>query len=144
MDTNTNRKPLSLKEGSVYLDGKEIMDSVSLKIVFKPSVWEGKCLGSKGTNRRWTGYDIEVTITEYRTTNWYKECATKYMKDGITPTFVITGTRTDKDSDYYEISGSETVTVTGAVPKSDIDLISLDSGGDVVQDSITLGAKNVA
>ena len=144
MGDNSNKKPLSLKEGSVYLDGKQVMDSVSLKITFKPSVWEGKCLGDKGTNRRWTGYDIEVVISEYRTTPWYKECATKYMKDGLTQTFTITGTRTDKDSEYYEIAGSETVTVRGAVPKSDIDLISLDSGGDVVQDSITLGAKSAA
>ena len=40
MGDNSNKKPLSLKEGSVYLDGKQVMDSVSLKITFKPSVWE--------------------------------------------------------------------------------------------------------
>ena len=47
-----NRKPLSLKEGHIYIDGVEVMDAVKLTIVYTPNVWSGKMLGDKGTNRR--------------------------------------------------------------------------------------------
>ena len=32
-----NRKPLSLKEGHIYIDGVEVMDAVKLTIVYTPS-----------------------------------------------------------------------------------------------------------
>lgn len=31
-----NRKPLSLKEGHIYIDGVEVMDAVKLTIVYTP------------------------------------------------------------------------------------------------------------
>ena len=52
-----NRTPLSLKEGHIYIDGVEVMDAVKLTIVYTPTVWSGKMLGDKGTNRRWLGRD---------------------------------------------------------------------------------------
>lgn len=140
-----NIKPLSLKEGKVYIDGVQIMDAATFTVVYTPSVWEGKALGDKGTNRRWLGRDITGTITEYRTTPWLKEKIMEYEKNGTTPEMTIQGTRVDKDSDYYSINGggSETVTVTGAVITGDIGLMSFDVDGDVVKDSISFGAKNI-
>lgn len=138
-----NRRPLSLKEGHVYIDGVEVIDAAKLSIVYKPTVWEGKMLGDKGTNRRWIGRDITGTLDEYRTTPRYNGIVKRYEEEGITPEMTIQGIRTDKDSDYYEISGSETVTVTGVVLTGEINLISLDTDGDVVKDSISFGAKHV-
>lgn len=60
-----NRSPLSAREGKVYLDGVLIADTCKFKVVFKPDVWSGKQLSEPGTNRRWIGYDIEVTIEEW-------------------------------------------------------------------------------
>ncbi|MCD8150600.1 MAG: phage tail tube protein [Clostridiales bacterium] len=138
-----NTKPLSLKEGHVYIDGVEVIDAAKLSIVYTPTVWSGKILGDKGTNRRWLGRDITGTIDEYRTTPRWINIVKQYESDGITPELTIQGIRTDKDSDYYETSGSESVTLTGVVLTGDINLISLDTDGDVVKDSIAFGAKNL-
>ena len=139
-----NRKPLSLKEGHIYIDGVEVMDAVKLTIVYTPTVWSGKMLGDKGTNRRWLGRDITGSIDEYRTTARWNNIVKQYENSGITPELTIQGIRTDKDSDFYEVSGSESVTVTRAVLTGDINLISLDTDGDVVKDSISFGAKNMS
>ena len=120
------------------------MDAVKLTIVYTPNVWSGKMLGDKGTNRRWLGRDITGSIDEYRTTARWNNIVKQYENSGITPELTIQGTRTDKDSDFYEVSGSESVTVTGAVLTGDINLISLDTDGDVVKDSISFGAKNMS
>lgn len=101
-------------------------------------------LGDKGTNRRWLGRDITGSIDEYRTTARWNNIVKQYENSGITPELTIQGIRTDKDSDFYEVSGSESVTVTGAVLTGDINLISLDTDGDVVKDSISFGAKNMS
>lgn len=139
-----NRKPLSLKEGKVYIDGIEVIDAAKLSIVYTPAVWSGKMLGDKGTNRRWLGRDITGSIDEYRTTPRFLNIIKQYEKTGKTPEMTIQGIRTDTDSDYYEISGSESITVTGVVITGDINLISLDTDGDVVKDTISFGAKNIA
>lgn len=139
-----NRKPLSLKEGHIYIDGIEVMDAAKLHIVYTPNVWAGKMLGDKGTNRRWLGRDITGTLDEYRTTPRFNNIVKKYEQDGITPELTIQGIRTDKDSDFYEVSGSESVTLTGVVLTGDINLIDLDTDGDVVKDSISFGAKNMS
>ena len=138
-----NRKPLSLKEGKVYIDGVEVLDMAKCSIVFTPTVWSGKMLGDKGTNRRWLGYDITGTLDEYRTSARFVKIAKNYIDKGITPEFTIQGVRSDKDSDYYELEGSESVTVVGVVLTGDISLISVDVDGDVVKDSIAFGAKKL-
>jgi hypothetical protein len=139
-----NIKPLSLKEGKFYIDGIEVIDAAKLTVNFTPNVWSGKILGDKGTNRRWNGYDITGTITEYRTSSRWTDVVKKYLANGITPEFTVQGVRTDKDSDFYAISGSESVTLTGVVLTGDISLISFDADGDVVQDAINYGAKKLA
>lgn len=139
-----NRKPLSLEEGQIFIDGIEVIDAAKLTILYQPKVWSGKMLGDKGTNRRWLGRDITGTLDEYRTTPRFNDIVAKYEKDGITPELTIQGVRVDKDSDYYELSGSESVTLTGCVLTGDITLFSLDTDGDVVKDSISFGAKHLS
>lgn len=139
-----NRSPLSAREGKVYLDGVLIADTCKFKVVFKPDVWSGKQLSEPGTNRRWIGYDIEVTIEEWKTTRRYRNMIDSYLKDGKTPELTIQGVQTDKNSDFYAANKSETVTCVGCVPTDDINLIDMDTDGDVVKESIKFGAKRLA
>ena len=139
-----NRSPLSAREGKVYLDGVLIADTCKFKVVFKPDVWSGKQLSEPGTNRRWIGYDIEVTIEEWKTTRRYRNMIDSYLKDGKTPELTIQGVQTDKNSDFYATNKSETVTCVGCVPTDDINLIDMDTDGDVVKESIKFGAKRLA
>lgn len=139
-----NRSPLSAREGRVYLDGVLIADTCKFKVVFKPDVWSGKQLSEPGTNRRWIGYDIEVTIEEWKTTRRYRNMIDAYLKTGRTPELTIQGVQTDKNSDFYTANKSEKVTCIGCVPTGDMNLIDMDTEGDVVKESITFGAKRVA
>ena len=139
-----NKKPLSLEEGKIFIDGVEVIDAAKLTILYQPKVWSGKMFGDKGTNRRWLGRDITGTLDEYRTTPRFNNIVAKYENDGITPELTIQGVRVDKDSDYYELSGSESVTLTGCVLTGDITLLSLDTDGEVVKDSISFGAKHIS
>ncbi|MDO4305752.1 MAG: phage tail tube protein [Eubacteriales bacterium] len=139
-----NRSPLSAREGKVYIDGVLVADSCKFKVVFKPDVWSGKQLSEQGTNRRWIGYDIEVQITEWKTTRRYRGMVDSYLKTGATPEFTIQGIQTDKNSDFYVTNKSEKVTCIGCVPTGDINLIEMDTDGDVVKEDITMGAKRVA
>lgn len=138
-----NVKPVSLSEGHIYIDGVEVIDSAKCTIRFVPKVWSGTMVGKRGTNRRWTNYDITGTIDEYKTTPRWERMVKKYLKDGKTPELIIQATRTDKDSDYFELNGSESITVTGVVITSEIPLLDIDTDGEVVKDAITFGAKNV-
>lgn len=139
-----NSSPLSAREGKVYIDGVLVADSCKFKVTFKPDVWSGKQLSEQGTNRRWIGYDIEITIEEWKTTRRYRGMVDKYLKTGMTPEFTIQGIQTDKNSDFYTLNKSEKVTCVGCVPTGDINLIEMDTDGDVVKESITMGAKRVA
>lgn len=56
----------------------------------------------------------------------------------------IQGVQTDENSDFYAANKSETVTCVGCVPTDDINLIDMDTDGDVVKESIKFGAKRLA
>lgn len=139
-----NSRPLSAREGKAYIDGVVVYDACKFKVVFKPDVWEGKQLSEQGTNRRWTGYDIEVILEEWKTTNRYKDMVDKYLKSGVTPELTIQGIQTDKNSDFYDRNGSNKITCVGCVPIDDIPLSDMDTDGDVVKDSVKFGAKRIA
>lgn len=139
-----NRRPLSAREGKAYIDGVVVYDACKFKVVFKPDVWEGKQLSELGTNRRWIGYDIEVILEEWKTTNRYKDMVDKYLKSGVTPELTIQGIQTDKNSDFYDRNGSNKITCVGCVPIDDISLSDMDTDGDVVKDSVKFGAKRIA
>lgn len=47
----------------------------------------------------------------------------------------------DENSDYYAKHGSNVVTCVGVVLTGDLPLTALDSGGEVVDDSINFNAK---
>lgn len=139
-----NSRPLSAREGKAYIDGVVVYDACKFKVIFKPDVWEGKQLSELGTNRRWIGYDIEVILEEWKTTNRYKDMVDKYLKSGVTPELTIQGIQTDKNSDFYDRNGSNKITCVGCVPIDDISLSDMDTDGDVVKDSVKFGAKRIA
>lgn len=138
-----NKRRISLREGSVFVDGREIMDAVKLEVKFTPEVNESRSLKERGVSRRWLGFDITGTITEYRTTPWIHDAIKKYMEDGVTPIFTITGIQDDKGSDYYEEYDIIKKTLTGVVLTGDLSVINLDGEGDVMQDEIEFGANDM-
>ena len=68
-----NKNPISLREGKVFIDGVECLDSVNCNIKFTPTVWTGTQLGERTPSSRWLGYAITGTITRRRSTNWLAE-----------------------------------------------------------------------
>jgi len=136
-----NNRRISLREGSVYLDGNRVMEAVKLEAVFTPDVSETRVLKERGISRRWLGFDITGTINEYRTTPWLKEAIKGYIKSGITPEFTITGIQNDKGSDYYTANGNIKVTLKDVVLTGDLTLLNLDAEGDIMKDEIEFGAR---
>ncbi|MDR1753317.1 MAG: phage tail tube protein [Eubacterium sp.] len=138
-----NKQPISLRNGKVFLDGYEVMDAVKCDIKFTPETWAGKQLGDKTDSTRWLGYKIAGSITRRRSTPWLKEMVKEYIKTGRTPEFKIQGILDDPASDYGAQFGSDAVTVVGVVLTGDLQLISLDAGGDIFDETISFSAKDI-
>lgn len=139
-----NRRHISLRQGKVAWDGEVLLDACKIDITYKVEVSETKALGETGTNRKWIGRDIEVTLEEYRSSDRTKQIIENFEATGKTPEFSVQGIRNDTDSDYYDnYKKGEVVTVTGCVPKGDISVLALDMDGDVAKDTITLGGKKI-
>lgn len=138
-----NKRPLSARDGKVYIDGDLVADACKFQILFTPSVWEGKSLSEKGTNRRYTGFDIKGTISQWKTTPFWKRKIMEYIETGRTPEMTMTGVNDDENSDYYDINGTDTITAVGCVLTGDIPLMDLDTDGDVVKEELSFGAKRV-
>ena len=139
-----NKQPISLREGKIFLDGVEIVDGVTCQIKFTPDLWTGRGLGERSPSSRWLGYTITGTITRRRSTNWLQEKIREYLDSGATPELTIQGIGNDENSDYYQDYGTNTITAVGCVLTGDMNLIDLDSGGQVVEDVITFKAKKIA
>ena len=137
-----NKAPISLREGHVYLDGVEICDSIKCTIKWTPDVWTGRQLGDRTPNSRWLGYAVTGEITRRRSTTWLEEKIKEYKDTGETPEMTIQGIMDDKNSDFYKEHGSSTVTAVGCVLTGDLPLTMLDSGGEVVEDTISFNAKD--
>lgn len=140
---NYNKNPISLREGKIFIDGVEVCDQVKCEIKFTPDVWTGKQLGEITPSSRWLGATITGSITRRRSTPWLKETIQSYLNSKGTPEFTIQGVMDDANSDYYADNGSNTVTCVGCVLTGDLNLINLDSGGDVVDDVIAFNAKDI-
>lgn len=138
-----NKNPISLREGKVFIDGIEVLDSVKCEIKFTPDVWTGRQLGERTPSSRWLGCQITGNMTRRRSTPWLREAIQRYNKDKGTPEFTIQGIMNDENSDYYAENGAETITCVGCVLTGDLNLINLDSGGNVVEDSIAFNAKDI-
>ncbi|MCD8364688.1 MAG: phage tail tube protein [Clostridiales bacterium] len=138
-----NKSPISLREGHIYIDGVEVADGIKCNIKFTPDVWTGQQLGEQGYSSRWLGYKITGDITRRRSTNFLKEKIQEYKDSGITPEMTIQGVMDDAGSDYYQDYGTDTVTCVGCVLTGDLPLTVLDSGGEVVEDTISFNAKDI-
>lgn len=138
-----NKNPISLREGSIFIDGVEVADSVNCTINFTPDTWTGRTLGETIPSTRWLGGSISGTITRRRSTDWLKQAIKKYIDSKETPEFTIQGIMDDKNSDYYDDFGDTTVTVVGCVLTGDLNLITLESEGEIVDDSISFSGKGL-
>lgn len=138
-----NKSPISLREGKVFIDGVEVMDSVKCDVKFTPEVWSGKQLGERTNSSRWLGYAIAGSITRRRSTPWIENVIKQYTATGRTPEFKIQGIMNDENSDYYSDFGSSTITVVGCILTGDLPLTALDSAGEVVDDVIAFSGKDI-
>ena len=143
MTMEYNRNPINIREGKVFIDGIEVLDSVKCEIKFTPDVWTGKQLGDRAPSSRWLGYSITGNITRRRSTNWLKQKINEYKQNGGTPELKIQGVMDDENSDYYAKYGSDVVTCVGVVLTGDLPLTSLDSNGEVVDDNISFNARDI-
>lgn len=143
MGERVNASPLSAREGKVYIDGVLVADACKFTARFKPTVWSGKQLSERGTNRRWIGYDIELTLEQWKTTRMYRQMVDKYIDTGNTPEFTFQGIQEDKNCDFYEKNGAEEITCLGCVLTSEVNLIDMDTDGEVVKETATFGAKKI-
>jgi len=138
-----NHAPISLREGHIYLDGVEIADSIKCEIKMTPDVWSGRQLGELTPSSRWLGYAVSGLITRRRSSMWLEEKIKEYKDSHETPEMTIQGVMDDKNSDYYKKFGSNIVTCVGCVLTGDLPLTMLDSGGNVVEDSVGFNAKDI-
>lgn len=138
-----NKSPISLREGSIFIDGIEVCDGVKCNIHFTPDTWSGRVLGETTSSTRWMGGAIAGSITRRRSTDFLKQAVKKYMETKETPEFTIQGIMDDKNSDYYKDYGDVTVTAVGCVLTGDLNLLDLDSDGQVVDDVLAFNAKDI-
>lgn len=138
-----NKSPMSLREGKIFIDGVEVCDSVKCEIKATPDVWTGRQLGETVPSSRWLGMAISGSITRRRSNSWLKDAIQKHLRDKSTPEFTIQGIMDDENSDYYNECGALTVTCVGCVLTGDLNLINLDSGGDIAEDVIAFNAKDI-
>ena len=87
--------------------------------------------------------EYKVSVTQYKTTPWYKKAIQPFMDSGETPEFTLQGVQMDGNSDYYDVNKEKTVTCKGCVLTGDINLIELDSEGEYVQDELEFSAYQV-
>ncbi len=138
-----NHAPISLRDGHIFLDGVELADCIKCEIKFTPDVWTGRQLGELTPSSRWLGYSISGTITRRRSSKWLEKKIKEYQKKHETPEMTIQGVMDDKNSDYYKKYGKNIVTCVGVVLTGDLPLTMLDSGGDVLEDSLSFNAKDI-
>jgi hypothetical protein len=138
-----NKSPISVREGKVFIDGVEVMDSVKCTIKFTHETWEGAQLGERTKSRRHLGYSVTGSITQRRATSWLKQTIKKYIQTNRTPEFTVQGIMDDRNSDYYGANGSDVVTAVGCVLTGDLILTQLDRDGMILDEEITFGAKDV-
>jgi len=138
-----NKNPISLREGKAFIDGVEVLDCIKCEIKFTPDVWTGRQLGERTPSSRWLGCQIAGTITRRRSTPWLRDAIKKYNETKGTPEFTIQGIMNDENSEYYDKNGAEIVTCVGCVLTGDLNLINLDSGGNVVEDAISFNVKDI-
>lgn len=139
-----NDRPILVTEGDIFLDGIKIYDGVTCKIVSHLDTWTGKTLSSRGKrSSRTKNVTYDGTIKRRRKTPWAREILQKYLDSGKTIEFTIQGIQSDKDSDYYEEHGAETITAVGCVLTGDITLLELDAEGEVLDDELNFNIFDV-
>ena len=138
-----NRQAISLREGKVFIDGVEAMDSVTCTINIPPDTSSSRQLGDITPSTKYLGATISGSITRRRSTPWLKETMKRYLQTKRTPEFTIQGLMDDPNSDFAVNHGSDLVTCVGCVITGDVPLTRLDGNGDIVDDVVNFVAKNI-
>ncbi|MDR1692224.1 MAG: phage tail tube protein [Oscillospiraceae bacterium] len=138
-----NERPISLREGKMFIDGDMVADNIKALIKFTPETWTGGQLGKKQKSTRWLGCAIAGSMTRRRTTTFLADAIKKYLETGETPEFTIQGIMDDANSDYYDENGTIVTTCLGCVLTGDLTLISLDTKGEVLEDEIAFNVYDI-
>ena len=139
-----NKSPISVSQGKVLINGVEVGDGFSCKFKFTPKTWSGTFLGEMTENTRWLGGSWSGEMSRGRTNGFIKDAIKNFLETGITPEITIQGIANDKGSDYYAETGKEdVVTAVGCVLTGDLTLLDLDTGGDILKDTIQFKIKKV-
>ena len=77
-----NRHAISLRDGTVSVDGRILLEASKLSVKYKPELATYKSLRDKGVNRRYVGRDVTVDLEEYRSTSWLLDVAKQYEEKG--------------------------------------------------------------
>ena len=143
MADRLNKRRVISTLGKMILDGVTVADGMKFTVTATPEVAESRALGEKVKSKRYTGMEYKVSVTQYKTTPWYKKAIQPFMDSGETPEFTLQGVQMDGNSDYYDVNKEKTVTCKGCVLTGDINLIELDSEGEYVQDELEFSAYQV-
>jgi hypothetical protein len=142
MATKYNERPISLREGKVFINGVAVLDSVKASIIVSLETWTGYALGDRTPSTRITGGAYSGKITRRRSTPFLDDIVKTFMETGETVEFTLQGIMDDKNSDYYDGYGGKTVTFVGCVLTGTVNLLTLDTNGGVWEDEIAFNAKN--
>ncbi len=143
MTEQYNKYPISVREGKIFMDGVEAANTVSASIVWTWETWSGKELGNQTNINRPLGYTVKVTVTRRRSTPFAEDAIKMFKETGRVPEVTIQGIQADKASDYYQQYGGKVVTVHGCVPTGDVNLMLMDSKGEVLEDTLEFLASDV-
>ncbi|MDR3345177.1 MAG: hypothetical protein LBT21_06280 [Oscillospiraceae bacterium] len=140
-----NVQKIVLRNAKLYANGLHVGDAESARIWITPIVSTFRESGDPdGENTNWLGYTAKGEMVRIRASKFLRDQVTVWKSKGITPSFTMQGIQVVKGSDYAASGGKDdTVTATGCVVTSDINLFWLDVNGEVLKDTIQFNVKNV-
>lgn len=134
---------MNLADGSIFVDGDEKTNGVSLEVVFTINSAEVPILGRRNIGDKALTYKITGTLTEYKATDWLINYCKNFQNNGKVKPFDIQATLKDKNSRYYKDNGEDRIALKNCVLTGDIPIFNLDVGGEVVQNEINFTADMI-
>lgn len=125
------RKSINGKHSMIWLDGELVFEATSCNAKVSQTTTPVDMCGKLGEQTKVTGYKGTFSITIQKYYSRTLKLMSEHIRNGTTPEFTITSKVSDPN-----ISGSETVTLTGA-KILDLTLIDWKSSNAVLNETIT-------
>jgi hypothetical protein len=128
----SEQNTISAREGRLYLDGEELVNSIKFTISIKKKKVEAPILGKRIIGERTIGLEQpKGTITEYKATPRWLDMMTKYKDTGEEVYFTLMGVLDDASAKR----GTERIIVKEC-SIDELELMMFDSEGDIVKNEI--------